>query len=186
MHEMISLYIDDELSIKEKLVFLDRIHHDRSYFLSAADFVRYEQRLQSDVVDDLPDICLPDVFLSSPGKKRWVVPLAIAAVIVLCVLWLSPFYQRMEPLTIERRFVLYQPGAVQVEISGTFTGWKPVPLKQVGTSGYWELNLELAPGEHRFSYIIEGERVLTDPTVLAQEHDDYGGMNSIIVVENKA
>ena len=70
----------------------------------------------------------------------------------------------------------------QVEITGSFTGWSALPLKKAGTSGYWEITLELPVGEHRFSYILEGDRQLADPTILTREQDDFGGENSILEV----
>jgi hypothetical protein len=59
-------------------------------------------------------------------------------------------------------------------------------MKRVGTSGYWEVTLDLPEGEHRFSYILEGNRRLADPTILTREHDDFGGENSILEVKLQA
>ena len=80
------------------------------------------------------------------------------------------------------RFVLFQPDAGQVEISGSFTGWKPTPMRKTGLNGYWETTLELDHGEHRFNYIIEGRDRIPDPTIIIREKDDFGGINSILKV----
>jgi 1,4-alpha-glucan branching enzyme len=82
-----------------------------------------------------------------------------------------------------RRFVLYNQDANQVEISGSFTNWEALPLRRVGSSGYWEIILPLSKGEHRFTYILEGHQRVTDPTVLTKEQDDFGGENSILYME---
>ena len=42
--------------------------------------------------------------------------------------------------------------------------------------------LPVAPGEHRFAYILDGERQMADPTLPALEQDDFGGENSILSV----
>jgi 1,4-alpha-glucan branching enzyme len=81
------------------------------------------------------------------------------------------------------RFVIYQPEAQRVELTGSFQGWKKIPLKNAGNSGYWEVTLELPEGDHRFSYIIEGSRRLADPTIAVRETDDFGGENSILTVK---
>jgi 1,4-alpha-glucan branching enzyme len=81
------------------------------------------------------------------------------------------------------RFVLYNPNANQVEISGSFTSWEALPLRKAGPSGYWEIVLPLSKGEHRFTYILEGNQRITDPTVLTKEQDDFGGENSILYME---
>ena len=51
--------------------------------------------------------------------------------------------------------------------------------------GYWELTLALPKGEHYFSYILEGRQPYADPTIRARVSDDYGGFNSILLVEDK-
>ncbi len=84
------------------------------------------------------------------------------------------------------RFVIYQPDASRVEISGSFSGWKSIPLKKVGTQGYWETVQEVPPGEYRLCYIIEGGRRIPDPTILAREKDDFGGENSILEVRDRS
>jgi 1,4-alpha-glucan branching enzyme len=81
------------------------------------------------------------------------------------------------------RFVIYQPEAQHVELAGSFSDWQRIPLKPTGQSGYWETTLDLPEGDHRFSYIIEGNRRLTDPTIAVRETDDFGGENSILRVK---
>jgi 1,4-alpha-glucan branching enzyme len=80
------------------------------------------------------------------------------------------------------RFVIYVPDANQVDITGSFTGWKSLPMKKMGTTGYWEITLDLQEGEHRYSYILESGLQIPDPSVLARERDDFGGENSVLDV----
>ena len=80
------------------------------------------------------------------------------------------------------RFVLFQPDVNRVEITGSFLGWEAVPMQRSGTSGYWEVVLEVPAGEHRLCYILEGGRRIPDPTIPIREKDDFGGENSILAV----
>ncbi len=57
-----------------------------------------------------------------------------------------------------------------------------MPLEKVGDSGYWSVTLKLEAGEYRYSYLIDNNRQIADPTVLTHEQDDFGGKNSIIKV----
>jgi hypothetical protein len=43
------------------------------------------------------------------------------------------------------------------------------------SSGYWELTLPIALGEHRFAYILGGGCKIFDPTLPAKGKDDFGG-----------
>jgi 1,4-alpha-glucan branching enzyme len=80
------------------------------------------------------------------------------------------------------RFVLFQPDVNQVEITGSFLGWEAVPMQKSGSSGYWEVVLEVPAGEHRMCYILEEDRRIPDPTIPIREKDDFGGENSILAV----
>ena len=82
-------------------------------------------------------------------------------------------------------FVLYQPDVSKVEITGSFLDWEAVPMRKSGTSGYWEVVLEMPAGEHRLCYILEGRRRIPDPTIPIREKDDFGGENSILAVNMK-
>jgi 1,4-alpha-glucan branching enzyme len=109
---------------------------------------------------------------------------AAAAGVAVAAIMLLIFYPRQEHPLRPYRFVIYQPDARMVELAGSFSGWKKIPLRLAGQSGYWETTLELPAGEHRFSYIVEGNRRLTDPTIAVREIDDFGGENSILRLQS--
>ena len=44
--------------------------------------------------------------------------------------------------------------------------------------------MDVPYGEHRYSFIVDGNRLLPDPTVAAQEPDDFGAINSILSLES--
>jgi hypothetical protein len=56
MRDSISLYIDNELNLDEKIDFIKRIHEDRQFFSEAVDLLEQEKLLCSDVVEEMPQI----------------------------------------------------------------------------------------------------------------------------------
>ena len=66
---------------------------------------------------------------------------------------------------------------VKVRIHGARTRLRG--MAPIGNSGYWELRLELPFGEHRFAYILDGTKQITDPTLPVREKDDFGFENCI-------
>jgi Glycogen recognition site of AMP-activated protein kinase len=178
---LISMYIDDELDLDDKIVFVETVHDDKSFKDEALSLLRQEKLIRADVVDHLP--CLRSERLS-PWRARLLRPFAAAAagLAAAAVLWLMLWPAPEQPLQ-PWRFVIYQPDAQGVELAGSFSGWKRIPLRHAGNSGYWEITLELPEGDHRFSYIIEGSRRLADPTIAVRETDDFGGENSILSVK---
>ena len=84
------------------------------------------------------------------------------------------------------RFVLYQPDAHTAAIVGSFNHWKAVSMNPAGTAGYWEVTLDLPPGEYRYGFLLDGRRHIADPTREAREPDDFGGDNSILRIPSPA
>jgi 1,4-alpha-glucan branching enzyme len=80
------------------------------------------------------------------------------------------------------RFIIYRPDISSVQLTGSFTGWQPTAMHRIGDSGYWEVEMALPDGEHRFAYLLEGSQRIADPTIPARERDDFGGENSILRV----
>ena len=182
---LISMYIDNELGLDEKIVFVETIHQDEDFKDDAVTLLQQEKLIRSEVVDHLPALDLKE------AQKR----LASEAVPAVCCcrcsrigcrrnLCFSLSLPRQDHLLRPYRFVIYQPDAQHVELAGSFSGWKRIPLELAGQSGYWETTLELPEGEHRFSYFIEGGRRLADPTIAVREIDDFGGENSILKVKS--
>ncbi|MFO7665910.1 MAG: hypothetical protein R6V76_04770 [Desulfobacterales bacterium] len=179
---LISMYIDNELSLDDKIYFVETIHKDEDFKDDTVDFLQQEKLVRSEVVDHIPTLNI------KKHSNAWHLKLfrpfvATSAGLIAAAILFIVFYPRQENLQQPHRFVIYQPGAQQVELAGSFSGWERIPLKLSGQSGYWETTIDLPEGEHRFSYIIEGNRRLTDPTIAAREIDDFGGENSILRVK---
>lgn len=185
-----SMYIDNELDLGEKVQFIEKIRSEEEFFQETVDLLLQEQLLRTQpekVLIPAGAHCRNDV---QHWFGRFFRPLAYGgagfALAAILLLFISrPTVVPDQPPAVNR-FVIYEPAASRVELTGTFNGWQRVPMQQIGTSGYWELNLPLPSGEHRFAYILDGSRRMADPTQPAREKDDFGGENSILKVAKPA
>lgn len=71
------------------------------------------------------------------------------------------------------------PAARTVEVSADFTGWKPIPLRQVAPDR-WETAVRLAPGAHRVNLRIDGGAWIVPPGAAPVE-DDFGGAVGLVI-----
>lgn len=185
---IISMFIDNELSLDEKIEFVQRCHGEDAFQEDALALLEQEKLLRTETADvSLP----PGMSPPKPRILRFPRPITLlAAALALIVLGLSgrllrpqagpmPLAERASSPT--HRFVLYDPSAAQVEIAGSFTEWQKVELEPLLKSGYWEINLAIPPGDHSYTYILDGSRKVADPTAPVREFDDFGGQNSILV-----
>ena len=183
MDYLASMYIDNEIDLDEKVLFVDKIHLDHSFYQDTRALLLQEKLLRRPPDTSVLPAQLPLGAGVRLRLKQWLKPLIYATVgfsaagLILISLLTPPVRSQCA-----NRFVIYDPSARQVELAGSFTGWQRVPLHRAGDSGYWELTLPVAPGEHRFAYILDGERQMADPTLPALEQDDFGGENSILNV----
>jgi len=190
MNYLISMYIDNELSIDEKISFVEHVHADQRFTEDAVSFLKQEKALRSSLTEQVPDVVLP--FLQFP-KFSFLAPKPLGAAFAASLLILVALYftYAQPPQTdfhpsaagYQHRFVIYKSEIKQIEITGSFTNWQRIPLQPAGSTGYWEITLEIPPGEHAFSYILDGDKILADPTISVREEDDFGTINSILVVE---
>ena len=192
MDYLISMYIDNELSLEEKIVFVEHVSEDRRFAGEAVSFLKQEKALRSALPEKMPEVSLPFPVRArfALGSPRTLGLAFAASLLILAALFFKytpgpPPPTALHPAAAvhQHRFVIYQTGTRQIEIAGSFTNWQRIPLQPHGTTGYWEITLEVPPGEHAFSYILDGDRIVADPTVPAQEKDDFGAVNSILVVE---
>ena len=81
-------------------------------------------------------------------------------------------------------FVFHDDGAESVSVAGDFNGWDRLatPLARNG-SGLWSTEI-VVPSSGRFEYkfIVNGNRWLEDPSNGMKTPDNYGGLNSVIVL----
>ena len=137
MDSRISLFIDNELSIDEKIEFVSKVYEDPNFRSDSLELLRQEKLLRSEIVERVPLIHFKE-------RKKWglsffrpfgLMASSAAATALILFFLISPKEMDYSP----RRFVLYYPDVNQVEISGSFTNWEALPLRKVGPGGYWEI-----------------------------------------------
>ena len=182
---LISMFIDNELDLDEKVEFVETVHADATYKDETVDLLSQEKHLRTKPVDAIP----PPV--SEPAYRwwrfEWLRPLAIGVSCGLAIAFIWMVFTPDQQIAVKQpskshRFIIYRPDITRAEISGSFTGWQPRTMNRIGDSGYWEAKLTLPSGEHRFVYILDGRQRISDPTVPIREKDDFGGENSILTI----
>ena len=181
--ELISMYIDDELDISEKILFVERVYGDRRFKQETVEMLWQEKQLRTPPPVRVPEIVFPTRQKTGPRPRGRIVAFAgaLAAVLVFFMVW-TPAHFRQSGRTISHRFVVYLPDAEKAAIAGSFNGWQKLPMQKAGTEGYWDIVLDLPPGEHRYSFILGNGRRVADPTVRIREKDDFGTENSVLDV----
>ena len=74
-----------------------------------------------------------------------------------------------------------KPDAKEVCLAGEFNGWNPRSDRMQKRNGRFEKRMRLAPGEHHYKFVIDGEWY-ADPSASMQVPNDYCGSNSVIRV----
>jgi len=84
--------------------------------------------------------------------------------------------------TVLVRFVLEDPSARSVAVAGDFSQWRPIPLVPHRGDGeaVWTAVVPLARGEHRYMFVIDGSRWVTDPLASAYWDDGFGNRNAVL------
>ncbi|PAQ13345.1 hypothetical protein CD798_15635 [Bacillaceae bacterium SAOS 7] len=67
-----------------------------------------------------------------------------------------------------------------VKVNGSFNDWVDLPLQNVG-GNVWELQVNLAPGEYNYGFIVNGKWTL-DPLNRRKTVDDFGSPFSVLKV----
>lgn len=85
------------------------------------------------------------------------------------------------------RFRYRDRGYERVAIEGDFDGWDTHVLHLDERERYWEIELDLGPGRHRYQFVVEDgrgvERYRTDPAVRSRRRDEDRGWASEIRVD---
>lgn len=191
MDHLISMYIDNELSLNEKIHFLEHVYGNKPYKEEAVELLEQEKLLSAALNKTAPVVVLKTPHARILSFRNSALGWAVAACLLLVFSFMGRQGGALQPqeqvaaesTTVLHRFVIYHKDTQRVEITGSFTNWQNVSLVPSGTKGYWEISLELPAGEHRYTFIVDGSQFLPDPTVATQESDDFGSTNSILRVE---
>lgn len=186
MEQFISMFIDNELSLEEKIIFLQQIRENEGYARCAETLLTQEKVLQSALKRQIPSH-LPPVIKRKRYYRTFGMALAACLLIAFSFMIGAQGFRKEtalhpESASISHRFVIYSRGSHSVEIAGSFTDWRRIPLSPSGVGDYWEVTLPLTRGEHRYSFIIDAKTLIPDPTVASRESDDFGAVNSVLRV----
>ena len=82
-------------------------------------------------------------------------------------------------------FMLVAPGASSVSVVGDFNDWddSATPLRLASSkNGVWSVELPLAPGRYKYTFLVDGVRWVADPVAPRAVDSDFGTPNSVITV----
>lgn len=82
--------------------------------------------------------------------------------------------------------VLRAPEARQVEVIGSFNGWRAQKCEPQLIDGipHWSASLLLPAGRYEYAFVVDGETIVPDPGAGLLEDDGYGNRNAILLVGN--
>ena len=79
------------------------------------------------------------------------------------------------------QFTLNAPDAERVQLAGDFTNWKPEYTMRKSAPGVWTIVVPLEPGVHSYSFVVDEEQWIADPSAPSVD-DGFGGTNSRLAV----
>jgi len=84
------------------------------------------------------------------------------------------------------QFVFIAPGARSVTVAGDFNRWDARNLRMVRVSpdGLWSLTVALHRGSHNYSFVVDGNQWVPDPSAPLAPDDGFGLRSSVVVVGN--
>jgi 1,4-alpha-glucan branching enzyme len=72
--------------------------------------------------------------------------------------------------------------AQSVAVAGSFNSWQPEQVTASG-DGNWIKELTIAPGRYEYLFVVDGQWV-TDPNAREHTPNPFGGLNSVLFIEN--
>ncbi len=84
------------------------------------------------------------------------------------------------------RLEVFQPGASDVSVAGSFNEWQPraTPMVPLG-DGKWVKELTLPDGRYEYLFVVDGSW-LPDPAAKESAPNPFGTANSVLTVEAQA
>lgn len=83
-------------------------------------------------------------------------------------------------------FNLAMPEARNVQVMGSFNGWRPqkCEVRKIGSEMSWSATLSLPPGRYEYVFLVDGEKIVSDPGQVLLQDDGFGNVNNVLVVGN--
>ena len=77
-----------------------------------------------------------------------------------------------------QQFSFTAPAATSVQLVGDFTHWQDQPISLTpGEGGTWQTAVELAPGTHRYRFLVDGQWQ-DDPECKLRVGNPFGSQDS--------
>lgn len=74
-----------------------------------------------------------------------------------------------------------------VAVIGSFNGWQhPGYSMSRDAGGTWTVSIMVPRGRYEYAFIIDGTRIISDPSSLLHRDDGFGNINSILMVDDHA
>ena len=85
------------------------------------------------------------------------------------------------------QFVFRAPSAQRVALVGDFNDWdsEATPLRQV-PGGMWIVTVPLTAGRYTYTFVVDGERWMADPSAPPAPPDDSGRPGSVVTIGESA
>ena len=81
--------------------------------------------------------------------------------------------------TQEQTFAFRAPGALNVQLVGTFTHWQKSPVNlRKDSGGAWRCSLKLEPGTYHYRFLVDGQWH-DDPECTLRVPNPFGSENMI-------
>lgn len=96
----------------------------------------------------------------------------------------KPLFPRRSPTPGRVEFRLRVARAAhEVAVIGSFNGWDSAagPMDDPDGDGVFTAHIELAPGRHRYAFVVDGA-VVVPPDAPRLEADDFGSKHGVLVV----
>jgi predicted carbohydrate-binding protein with CBM48 len=112
--------------------------------------------------------------------------LGLAAALAGLVVWLAVRHPGAGSLPAGPsavQFVVVAPGAGSVSLVGDFNDWDAAatPMHASRSGTLWSVTVPLAPGRHRYAFLVNGSRWLADPAA-PRAQDDFNTPSSVVTV----
>lgn len=82
------------------------------------------------------------------------------------------------------QFVFASPVASTVTVAGDFNEWNvnATPLTDTDGDGVWTGRVALRPGLHKYMFVVDGEKWITDPQADSYVDDGFGMRNAVLSI----
>ncbi|HEX6967198.1 MAG TPA: hypothetical protein VF166_15520 [Gemmatimonadaceae bacterium] len=82
------------------------------------------------------------------------------------------------------RFMFVDPAASRVALVGDFNDWgaRATPLVPAESTGVWSVAVALAPGRHRYAFVVDDTQWVADPSAFPLPHQHGARRTSVVTV----